>query len=176
MSPTLWTSRLRLDPIAPEEGTQLLALFRDPAVRRFLLDDVFVDAEWMARELFASAARFARGSVGLFAAHPKASGGELLGFAGLRPYRSPDDLQLLYAVEPAWGGRGLATEMVDAALQYAFEHAGMESVVASVDVPNVASSRLLERLGFRLRGREPGPRFELLIFELDALAWQRRAQ
>jgi RimJ/RimL family protein N-acetyltransferase len=161
------TARLRLDPIAPSDAPELLALFREPDVRRYLLDDRLVDSRWISAEIESSRRRFLVGAVGLFAVRERGTEGELAGVAGLRPYK-PRELQLLYALFPSRGGRGLATEMLEAVVDYAFDVAHMPKVRASIDAPNAASIKLVERLGFRLVGREPGERFELQIFDLAA--------
>lgn len=170
----LYTERLRLDPLSPGDGPEFLALFRDAGVRRFLLDDKVVDSGWVAREIDASRHRFATGSVGLFAARLRGSEGAVVGVAGLRPYHS-GELQILYAVDPAVSGRGLASEMVGAVLDYCFDLAEMERVRATIDAPNEGSLKLVERLGFRLVGRDPAERYELFVFEIDAATWRRRS-
>ncbi len=62
------TDRLVLEPFAPADAAALLALFRDRHVRRYLLDDTLVDAEWVAAEIDSSRDRFAAGQLGLFTA------------------------------------------------------------------------------------------------------------
>jgi ribosomal-protein-alanine N-acetyltransferase len=47
----------------------------------------------------------------------------------------------------AWG-RGLATEAAQAAVQFAFETAGLTRLIGFVIPENVASRRVLERVGF----------------------------
>ncbi len=173
--PLLYTERLRLDPLSPGDGPEFLALFRDSGVRRFLLDDKVVDPNWVGHEIEASRRRFATGSVGLFAARLRGSEGAVVGVAGLRPYLG-GELQILYAVDPAAAGRGLASEMVGAVLDYCFDLAEMESVRATIDAPNKASLKLVERLGFRLAGQAPAERYELFVFEIDAHTWRRRSQ
>jgi ribosomal-protein-alanine N-acetyltransferase len=161
----LLTERLRLDPIAHQDGAELLALFRAPEVRRYLLDDRLVDAGWIYSEVESSRHRFQLGAVGLFAVRERKTRGEIAGIAGMRPYK-PGELQLLYALAPACGGKGLATEMLQAVVDFAFDVADLPKVRASIDAPNAASIKLVERLGFRLVEREPGERFELLIYDL----------
>jgi len=171
----LYTERLRLDPLVPSDAPEFLALFRDSDVRRFLLDDKLVEPPWVVHEIEGSRERFADGGVGLFAARLRGSQGALVGVAGLRPYHA-NELQILYAVDPSMGGRGLASEMVAAVLDYCFDIADLESVRATVDAPNQASLKLLDRLGFRLVGRRPTARFELLVFDVDAASWRRREE
>lgn len=48
---------------------------------------------------------------------------------------------------PFWG-RGLATEAAAAALRYIFEKIDVPEIAASVDSRNVASQRVLEKIGF----------------------------
>jgi RimJ/RimL family protein N-acetyltransferase len=57
--------------------------------------------------------------------------------------------ELGWTLDPAVGGRGLATEAVRAALRVAFEDLGVRRVVASAFADNAPSLRLAERVGMR---------------------------
>ena len=50
-------------------------------------------------------------------------------------------------------GKGLATELAHAVLQHAADEKITESVIATVDIPNRGSVRVLEKLGFELEGQ-----------------------
>ncbi len=54
--------------------------------------------------------------------------------------------ELVYALATFWG-RGLATERRPRVLRAAFELTGLELVRAGADPPNLASFRVMERLG-----------------------------
>jgi RimJ/RimL family protein N-acetyltransferase len=54
-----------------------------------------------------------------------------------------------YVVHPDFQGRGFATEAAGAMLQLAFDELGMRRMIARLDPRNVASARVLERLGMR---------------------------
>ncbi|MDB5344084.1 MAG: ydaF [Schlesneria sp.] len=54
-----------------------------------------------------------------------------------------------FALNPNYGGRGLATKMVGTALGFAFNHLDLHRIIASVDVRNEPSWRLMERVGMR---------------------------
>jgi RimJ/RimL family protein N-acetyltransferase len=58
-----------------------------------------------------------------------------------------------YTLAPDSQGRGYATEAVGAVVDRLFEHLGLHRVAATLDPANLASARLLERLGFRYEGR-----------------------
>jgi RimJ/RimL family protein N-acetyltransferase len=70
----------------------------------------------------------------------------------LRPLTGAD-LDALHRISndplPQWWGRGLATEAARECLRYAFEEVGLGRVVAGADPPNVASLRVIERLGMK---------------------------
>ena len=162
---TVWTERLGLHPFTPADEDALYAMFRDDGVRRFLLDGKLVDRDWVRAEIEDSIRRFAEGSLGIFLARERPSD-EPIGFAGFRPFREPPVLELLYGLYPAFWRRGLATEMARAMLALAFDRHGLDVVDTAVDAPNVASVRVLQRLGFGVVGSSPGAFGTTLHFRL----------
>jgi [ribosomal protein S5]-alanine N-acetyltransferase len=160
-------ARIVLSPFADAHVDPLLAFFRDPHVRRYLLDDSLVDREWVEGEVRASRERFEAGSLGLYAAHLREAPDALVGFVGFRPFYEPPVLQLVYGVSPAHVGRGIAGEMAKAVIDLAFGDLGFREVRASTDEPNRASVRVLERLGMTLVATEPGEHWPQLHFVLE---------
>jgi len=77
--------------------------------------------------------------------------GPFVGRAGLRRVmvEGPEEVELAYAVMPAYWGQGLATEMGEACLRVGFEDLGLEEIVAFTLPTNQASRRVMEKLGFR---------------------------
>ena len=173
---TIRTDRLVLRPFAPEDEDTLFAIFRDDGVRRFLLDGHLVDRDWVRGEIDGSMRRFAEGGLGIFLAREPAVD-EPIGFAGFRPFREPPVLELLYGLYPAFWGKGLATELSRAMIALAFDRHGLDVIDTAVDAPNVASVRVLERLGFSEIGQSPGAFGTTLHFRLTRndrdRAWRR---
>jgi RimJ/RimL family protein N-acetyltransferase len=64
----------------------------------------------------------------------------------------PGVCELVYSLDPAWWGNGLATEVGRAALRWAFETKGWPRIVGATDEPNKASARVLEKIGMRFVG------------------------
>jgi len=159
------TDRLRLAPFARADEDVLLAMFRDADVRRFLLDGVLVERNWVREEIEASIRRFADGGLGIFLARDRTDA-RPVGFAGFRPFREPPVLELLYGLCPDFWGRGFAAEMSRAMLTLAFDRHGLDVVDTAVDAPNAASVRVLRRLGFAEVGRSPGAFGTTLHFRL----------
>ena len=148
MSVTLLTERLRLDPFQSRDAAELLELFRDPAVRRFLLDRVMVGPSWIQAEIRASDELFLTSGCGLWAVRGSGSG-VIVGFAGLRELRDRSGVELLCGLNPTHWGNGIATEAARAVLDHGFSRMGLTRVVAWSDPRNGAAIRMLYRLGLR---------------------------
>jgi [ribosomal protein S5]-alanine N-acetyltransferase len=69
-----------------------------------------------------------------------------------------------YIARPYWG-QGLATEAGRAFIEYGFNRLGLDRILASAEVDHAASICVLEKLGFRQTGIEPGAR-SFIKFEL----------
>jgi ribosomal-protein-alanine N-acetyltransferase len=142
------TERTILRPFTASDADDLLTVFRDPEVRRYLLDDVLVSAAWVGDEIVASDGRFARSGTGLWSIRP-AGDTRVVGFVGFREFFDPPQLQLLYGLLPGYWGRGLATEAAARVCDRAFRVLGFVEITAAIDVPNRASARVLRRLGMK---------------------------
>jgi RimJ/RimL family protein N-acetyltransferase len=57
--------------------------------------------------------------------------------------------ELGWCLDPAYGGRGLATEAVQALIRVAFERLGLRRLTANCFADNAPSWRLMERVGMR---------------------------
>jgi RimJ/RimL family protein N-acetyltransferase len=143
----LTTSRSRLTPLGPADLEPVHALWTDGDVRRYLFDGEVISREKTAELLAASAENFARHQYGLWGLRTSGGPGDLAGFCGLRPSEEIPPIELLYALDPRHWRQGLATEAGMAVLGYAFAGLHLDRVAAATDVPNVASARVLERLG-----------------------------
>ena len=148
MAPALTSERTVLRPFVERDTHQLLRLFRDPAIRRYLLDDALVSADWVHDEIGASTARFAKSGTGLWSVRLAAQA-TIIGFVGFREFFDPPQLQLIYGLLPDHWGRGLATEVAARIRDHAFLELGFSEVAAAIDRQNEASGRVLERLGMR---------------------------
>ncbi|MFZ4533604.1 MAG: GNAT family N-acetyltransferase [Alsobacter sp.] len=91
----------------------------------------------------------------------------------------PGDVAVLgYMVDPAWWGRGVATEAVQSLLDAMFALATIGAVTANVRVINPASRRVLVKCGFAYEGAglvdQPARGGPLPVeqFRLDRKAWQ----
>jgi RimJ/RimL family protein N-acetyltransferase len=72
---------------------------------------------------------------------------EFIGWCGLQFLPETEETEVGYLLGKPFWGQGLATEGAQASLQYGFEDLGLETVVAIVHPENVASQRVIEKLG-----------------------------
>lgn len=148
----LQTARLTLTPIEPGMLAELHALFINPSVRRYLLDDQCVTNQWTADIVATSQRQFGEAGYGLWAIR-RAGYRPIIGVCG---YAVFDQLQLLYALLPEYWGQGFATEAARAVVDYSFTAAGMTAIVAAADLLNTASFGVMERLGMTYQQSKDG--------------------
>jgi RimJ/RimL family protein N-acetyltransferase len=87
---------------------------------------------------------------GLLAAEDRETGA-LIGRTGLQYHRAwAHDPEVGWGLDPAWWGRGLATEMGVACVAWGFEDLGFLRLVSITIEENLPSRRIMEKLGFRL--------------------------
>jgi ribosomal-protein-alanine N-acetyltransferase len=150
------SERLKYEPLTLATLDDFHALVQDGRVRRYLMDGQLLPREWSEQRVSDSVGLFGRRGVGLWLAHNRNTG-ELVGFCGLLdiPSMHPEP-QLVYAMFERFTGVGYAKEMARAAIAEARRHPGFSTIVAGVDEVNVASVRVLEKLGFRLSSTHAG--------------------
>ncbi|MBI4635463.1 MAG: GNAT family N-acetyltransferase [Candidatus Rokubacteria bacterium] len=145
----LETARLQLRPFALADQGDHRQLYSDPEVTKFLAGGPFLGAaiaERSARALARFEHVWAERGFGVWAVVDRATG-RLLGQCGLNVLPDGAEVELLYALERASWGRGLATEAALAALRYGFEQTGLERIVAVTRPEHAASRRVMEKLG-----------------------------
>jgi RimJ/RimL family protein N-acetyltransferase len=155
--------RLSIDRLTPGDLAEFHRLVTDSHIRRFLLDGAVMDEEWSRLEIERSDALFESTGLGLWLLREN---DERIGFAGYRVFEemSPEP-QLIFALLEQATGRGLATEAGRAMIERAAPTLG--SILAAVDEPNIASVRVLEKLGFRPDGSVPGAFGRTLLFRTE---------
>ena len=161
----LRTKRCVLQPIVADDAKSLHQLWSSASVRRFLWDDEIILMARTVEAIEQSKRSFEQRRFGLWGVtshHAPA----LIGFGGLWPFREPPELELVYGVAEHVWGQGYATEIAQAVTTYCFSSLAMAAVRASTDVANVASIRVLEKLGFRFVRRDVVGGLDTVFYEL----------
>ncbi len=148
---SITTRQLTLRPFHPADIDALYAIMRDADAMRYT---------YVAPSYAACAARlyaYAEQGVTLgYAPWTARLRGEerIVGWGGLNidPYDPDWGPEVAYCFAPAVWGRGLATELVCAALEVGFGAQGLAAISAFAHPDNVGSRRVLEKCGFRRLG------------------------
>jgi ribosomal-protein-alanine N-acetyltransferase len=127
-------------------------------VRKYLFDDEILPPEVAADIVQKSLGYFADVGYGLWALTRReaddTNAERLIGVCGFWFFHEPPELELLYMLSEDCWGRGLAVEAARAVMQYGFAALGMTRIQASTDAPNVASVRVMEKLGMTFLKQE----------------------
>lgn len=146
--PVLETSRLLLRRVRESDWPELLALRGDKTVMQYIPRTLVTTRE-QALEHFTMIDSKIESGEGINWAITRKEEDKLLGVLGhyrLQPenFRS----EIGYMLLPDAQGQGIVPEAVTAILKYGFEHMQLHSVEAVIDPDNIASEKVLQKLGF----------------------------
>lgn len=160
------SDRLTYTEVEPCHLDDFHGLVQDEHVRRYLLDGQVFSRMWSAERIGDSQALFEQRRLGIWLVHEKTSK-QLVGFCGflIWPSVHPEP-QLVYAMFERFTGKGYAIEMARAAIARARHHAGLREIIVSVDEINVASHRILEKLGFEWIETQKGQFGKMFLLRL----------
>ena len=151
-TPTLEAERLRLRPFDDADADDLYALQSNAHVLRYWDSPPWTDRASVAR-FMAGCQRMAEEGSGARVAIERKSDQAFVGWCTFNSW-NPDfrSASLGYCLDQAAWGHGYATEAARVLLQWAFDTLDLNRVQAETDTRNVASARVLEKLGFRYEG------------------------
>jgi ribosomal-protein-alanine N-acetyltransferase len=178
MAYELTTSRLRLAPIATRDLDELHRLWTEPEVRKYIWDGVAISRQETASIIARSCEHFQRQQYGLWSmkpavAHPAKD--RIIGFCGFWYFRDPPELELIYGLEPAYWGRGLATEAVCSMIHYGFDRLSFKSIAGSTDAANTRSALVMERAGMTLIKHAAAGGLDTLFYAISRSEFEHSA-
>lgn len=107
--------------------------------------------------------------------------GEWAGFVGLNHVGpeatevTGDEVEIGWWLRPGMWGRGIATEAAVALRDEGFERAGLDRIIGRYQPDNVASGRIMARLGMTVERDAVGRHGETIrIYALEREQWLRR--
>ena len=143
------TTRCELSTLQSADWNLLVKLYTDAEVRRFL--GGIVDLETI-RLRFQRMLESDMETQHWVIRVKKNSSFVSIGIVSLGKHHNKIDTEISYQLLPEWWGRGYATEAVQAILTHALTVLGLPRVIAETQIANIASCRLLKRMGMRLQG------------------------
>ncbi len=146
----------------------MAAISGDPRVGEWL--GGVIDIEETRARLQAYAYHWDERGFGIWAVEECASG-RLVGRTGLMHWddwtASTHDAEIGWTFAPEVWGRGYATEAARAALGWAAERPGLQTIVSITRPDNVASRRVMEKLGLTYRGETVWRGFDQVWYGIE---------
>jgi len=146
--PEIETSRLLLRHFSLTDLDDLFAIRSDPDVMRFIgvgqphsMNQVRDSLEYVISD-------WEKHGFGRWAIVHKADK-KLIGWCGLAFLDKTDEIEIGYGIAKEYWGRGLTTEAAAASLRYGFEELKLDRIVAVAMPENIASRRIMEKIGMR---------------------------
>ena len=140
------TERLILRKFDERDVDAIFAMRSDSDVMRFIREPQNRDEAINWLKLVSS--RWDDEKIGFCAVLEKASR-KLIGWCGLWRLKETGEVEVGYAIDKEYWGRGLAAEAARAFLEYGFNELKLEKVVAVARPENAASRRVMEKLGMQ---------------------------
>lgn len=154
MDPTIQTARLTLQPLHEDDFVPLYQIQSDQQAMQYTY--TATSLEEFSEHLRAYAALATTIGYAPWAIRERATT-TLCGWGGLAidPFDPGWGVEVSYFFTPVVWGRGYATELVTASLNYGFAVLCLPQIGAFAHPQNRASNRVLEKCGFRFIGYEP---------------------
>ena len=151
-TPTLHTERLTLRPITTDDVGALWRMQSDAYVLRYWDEPPWTDPA-QAERFLARCRSIEDSGTGARVALELTADSTFLGWCNLSNYDADFRTATMgyCLLQEAWG-HGYATEAARELLRWAFDHFDLNRVQSEADTRNIASRRVLEKLGFVLEG------------------------
>jgi len=164
----LTTARLRLRPFALGDRTAIHAVYSDPEVMRYVGHGAHRTMAETATALRTYGDVLERRGYS-FLAVTELEGGAVIGDGGLHPLGGVGpDVELGYTLARAAWGKGYATELGRALVEYAFGVLRVPRVVAQVEPANTGSRHVLAKLGMSEREQRTAYGRPHLLYAVEA--------
>jgi RimJ/RimL family protein N-acetyltransferase len=155
------TENIILRRFTQNDDEVLFDLDSDPEVMRFISDGVPTELGDIQNKLLPYILDYYEkfSDYGFWCAHEK-SNNYFIGWFHFRPDKTlSDTIELGYRIKREFWGRGYATEVSKELIEHGFSSLGVETISARTMKENLASARVLEKLGFQCQGDYTEDRF-----------------
>lgn len=150
--PTLETERLTLRGMRVSDAEDMFAYAQQEPVTRYLTWTPHPNVKHTKDYLTYVGQRYRTGDFFDWAVICKEDG-HMIGTCGFTTFDfTSDSAEIGYVLNPAYHGRGLATEAVREVIRFGFEELSLHRIEAKFMKENTRSQRLMERVGMQFEG------------------------
>jgi len=143
------TSRLCLRPFSREDMNAYARIVGDPEVGKWFPKGNGYTREEAEKSLNGILKHWGKHGFGIWAVTDKKHKDVLLGRCGLNFIAETSEVEVDFIIARSFWGCGYATEAARAALQCGFETLNLDRIIALAKPENVASRRVIEKIGMR---------------------------
>jgi len=161
----LETERLYLREMTIEDAENAYLLNIDPEVLQFTGDEPFESIE-KAKQFLESYDHYKKYGFGRWAVILK-SNHEFIGFCGLKYTKEEDEFDIGFRLVKKHWNKGFATEAAKACIDLGLSKFNMKEIVGRVMKDNLASIRVLEKLGLSFHQSTVTDGYEELIYKIS---------
>ncbi len=147
------TERLLIRKFTMDDLPKLIELRSDEAVNKYLGGTRLQNPEAIEKRFRVYLDCYEKFGFGVCALVWKETG-EMFGWGGLMPLEDTGEIEVGYGMSKDFWGKGVGYECARAWLEYGFEKAGLERIVAVAQPENTGSWRIMEKLGMRYEKTE----------------------
>jgi ribosomal-protein-alanine N-acetyltransferase len=154
----------------PDDAESMFALNADPEVMRYVPDSAFASVDEARAFLVQYQDVYRSDGFARWAAIETATS-TWLGWCGLRR-QTDGQVDLGYRYLRRFWGHGLATEAARACVEFGFRTLGLERIIARAEPDNVASVRVLAKIGLRFERRDVDSGSEVELWAASLGDWE----
>lgn len=169
--PKIETFRLRLRDFTPDDLDDLFQIYSNPEVMKYIGKGVRTKDE--TQSALVSMIKHWEHGFGMWAMIHKQSD-KMIGRCGLCFLDNTLEVELGYALDLPYWNMGLATEVSLASLKYGFEEIGLERIVAIAKPENIASQRVMQKVGMKYEKNAHYYNSNVVYYALDRADYYAR--
>ena len=146
--PTIETANLKLRAFSEKDTDDLHHILIGENILQYFPNSTPPSREQVAKMIRSLLKHWAERGYGLWAVE-SGSDEELMGRCGLQYLPEMDEVEVDFILGSKFWGQGLASEAGQASVQFGFKNLNLDIIVGIVHTDNVASQRVLEKIGMR---------------------------
>ncbi|HEY9633697.1 MAG TPA: GNAT family N-acetyltransferase [Coleofasciculaceae cyanobacterium] len=168
------TPRLRLRQFTPDDSDDLYRIYSHPELFKYMSNEKPLLWEQTKSVIESFTEDWQQHHFGVWAVIYKKNQ-KLIGHCGLKFLENTSEIQVGYLLLKSYWGKGLGTEAATATLKYGFETAKIEKIVAIAKPENIASRRVMEKVGMKYEKDDYYYDNDVVYYSISRQAYQAQA-
>jgi ribosomal-protein-alanine N-acetyltransferase len=168
------TPRLLLRQLVPNDAEDLYRIYSHPDSFKYMSNEKPLLWEQTTALIDSFTEHWKKHNFGVWAVVSK-NNQKLIGHCGLKFLENTTEIQIGYLLLKSYWGIGLGTEAASAAMKYGFEVAQLDRIVAIAKPENIASRRVMEKIGMKYEKESYYYDNDVVYYSISQEAYQLEA-